>query len=238
MVSGTDRTLLAGADVKLHTYDYKYNIDMSDAAGLLAIETKGVNTEIRHYDAGGSMMETQFRVNGGGNISVGGQYSGSLFLEKGGGGTYAGMNINNSDELALFSGGGDVVVNQPLRPDGGIKAGGTTGLAGNVLVKDGSNQLAWATLSGGWAGSALSDLDMNGFAIVSNAGQLKLSGSSGVNIDSNENVEVNANADGKMIQLNASGNGSAISLNANAGDMGLNANNMMITGNSNLSITH
>jgi len=193
----TGRTLLSGNDgFKINKAGDKYKIEASDAIGYLGIETSGVDTEIRHYDATASIMETRVRVNGGGNMSIGGAYDGSLFLEKAGGGTYAGVNINNTDDLTLFSGGGDIITTQALRPDGGIKdITNSTGLAGEYLSKNGSNQLSWSSSAPAtWAPTAMSDLDMNGFKITDNVGNLNLQASGG------NNVVINSSGGAKLIQ--------------------------------------
>lgn len=190
------RTILQGSNVLINTDNTnKYSIGMGDAQGYLGLETKGVDTEFRHYNSDASIMETRVRVNGGGNMSIGGQYNGSLFLESAGGGTYAGINIGAGNELTLFSGGGNIIANQTFTPSGGIAdTTNSTGNAGDVLLKNGSNQLTWTTLTGGWAGTALSDLNMNGFNITAPT-DIGINASN-ITLTSVSNVEIGAGAGG------------------------------------------
>lgn len=67
----TGRTILAGDNgFKINMYGDKYKIEGSDAIGYLGIETSGVDTEIRHYNTGASVMETRVRVEGAGTTSI------------------------------------------------------------------------------------------------------------------------------------------------------------------------
>lgn len=178
------------------------------------------------------------KVNPSGNVSVGGTGAdGSLFLVKNGFGTYSGINTNSSDELTLFSGGGNIVANHPFKPTAGIVDDfSSTGSAGDVLVKNGSNQLYWGTLTGGWAGLALSNLDMNGFSITS-APSVDINMSAGGKIImscSDFEVGINANGTISIGDANGVGNGGLLTYDdatsiwnmaANNGDATISAGN-------------
>lgn len=164
------KTILQGSEVIIDESNVqKYLFSFGDSQGYLGLETKDAGIEFRRYNADASVMETRVIVNGGGNMAVGGaNYDGSLFVVRAGAGAYGGLNINPSNDLTLFSGGGSVVSTQALRPDGGIlDTASSTGSAGQILLKDGANNLTWATATpSAWSGSALTDLNMNQFNIT------------------------------------------------------------------------
>ncbi len=157
----------------------------------------------------------QASFGGGGNVGIGGSgVNGSVFLLPATG-SYAGINIDSGGNLNMFSGTGfipasKIVSLDPFYPSTGIVDDfGSTGTAGDVLVKNGSNQLYWGTLSGGWAGLALSNLDMNGFSITS-APSVDINMSAGGKIImscSDFEVGINANGTISIGDANGIGNG-------------------------------
>jgi hypothetical protein len=53
----------------------KYLLNWGDNIGYLGLETRAVDTEIRHYNAGATSMETRMRVEGAGTVSIVGDAS-------------------------------------------------------------------------------------------------------------------------------------------------------------------
>lgn len=67
----TGKTIMQGSSVLINTDNTnKYKIEMGDHIGYLGVETNGVDTEIRHYDATATTMETRVRVEAGGKVSI------------------------------------------------------------------------------------------------------------------------------------------------------------------------
>lgn len=139
--AATGRGVLRSANFEAFSDNTKkYLINYGDGIGYLGLETQGVDTEIRHYNVGASVMETRMKVEGGGVVSITGAAP-----------------------------GGGIKVENVITPAGNI------GAPGEYLVKSGGNQIAWAASAPGtWAGTALSDLDMNGFKITDNIGNLNI----------------------------------------------------------------
>lgn len=157
----------------------------------LKIETINADTEIRHYNADTTTMETRMRILGGGTVAIGGDYNGSLFIERAGAAGYLAMNNDGSDRLVIQPG---------IKPDAIYDTTNATGSAGQFLGKDGANQLLWETAQpGGWAGTATTPLDMNQFSI-NNAQTIAIERPSALG---NPQLVMTDNTSGNSITFNA-----------------------------------